>query len=101
MSWITVGKKNEVTEDEPLALQVNGLKIGLFFIDEHFYALENVCPHAFALLTEGFIDGLTVECPLHEAIFNLETGVLESGPGCRDLCTYPVRVENGEVQIQL
>lgn len=101
MSWISVCEKNEVTEDEPKAIEVNGSKIGLFFVDEQYYAVENVCPHAFALLTEGFIEGLTVECPLHEAIFNLETGTLESGPGCRDLCTYPVRVENGEVQIQL
>ncbi len=38
------------------------------FVDENYFAIENVCPHAYALLTEGFIEDQTVECPLHEAI---------------------------------
>ncbi|OAD36818.1 hypothetical protein A7A32_16560 [Acinetobacter baumannii] len=65
------------------------------------FAIENVCPHAYALLTEGFIEDQTVECPLHEAIFDIQTGELKSGPGCRNLCTYPVRVEGQDIQIQL
>ena len=43
----------------------------------------------------------TVECPLHEAIFDIKTGNLESGPGCRNLLTYPVKVEAGEIMISL
>ncbi|MFC2996142.1 non-heme iron oxygenase ferredoxin subunit [Acinetobacter sichuanensis] len=101
MNWITVCKTNEIAEEEPKAMEFEDKKIGVFMIEERFFAVENVCPHAFALLTEGFIEGFTVECPLHEAIFNLETGALESGPGCRNLSTYLVRVENGEVQVQL
>lgn len=101
MSWISVCDKSEITEDEPKALEVNGTKIGIFFVEEHYYAIENVCPHAFALLTEGFIEDQTVECPLHEAIFDIPTGELQSGPGCRNLCTYPVRIEGQDVQIDI
>lgn len=101
MNWISVCKVDEVAEEEPKAIEINDKKIGVFVIDENYFAIENVCPHAFALLTEGFIEDSTVECPLHEAIFDIPTGRLESGPGCRDLCTYPVRVENEEIQIQL
>lgn len=101
MSWISVCQQDDITEDEPKAIEVEGKKIGVFFIDDNYFAIENVCPHAFALLTEGFIEDQTVECPLHEAIFDIQTGELKSGPGCRDLCTYPVRVEGQDVQIQL
>ncbi|MBJ9953332.1 MULTISPECIES: non-heme iron oxygenase ferredoxin subunit [Acinetobacter] len=101
MSWISVCQPDDISQDEPKAIEVNGKKIGVFFIDDQYFAIENVCPHAFALLTEGFIEEQTVECPLHEAIFNIQTGELVSGPGCRDLCTYPVRVEGLDVQIQL
>lgn len=101
MSWISVCDKQDITEDEPKAIEVNGTKIGLFFLNEKYFAIENVCPHAFALLTEGFIEEQTVECPLHEAIFDITTGELQSGPGCRDLCTYPVRVEAQKIQIKL
>lgn len=101
MNWISVCKVNEVSEDEPKAVEIEDKKIGVFLIEENYLAVENVCPHAFALLTEGFVEGKTVECPLHEAIFNLQTGVLESGPGCRDLCIYPVRIDNEDIQIQV
>lgn len=101
MNWMSVCKISDLNEDEPKAIEIDNKKIGLFQIDSNFFAIENVCPHAFALLTEGFIEGSTVECPLHEAIFDIPTGQLESGPGCRNLCTYPVRVENDDLQIQL
>lgn len=101
MSWISVCGIDDVSENEPKAVEVNDKKIGVFVIDEQYFAIENVCPHAFALLTEGFIEDQTVECPLHEAIFDIQTGELKSGPGCRDLCTYPVRVDGQQIQIQL
>ena len=101
MSWISVCGIDDVSEDEPKAVEINDKKIGVFVIDENYFAIENVCPHAFALLTEGFIEDQTVECPLHEAIFDIQTGQLKSGPGFRDLCTYPVRVEDQQIQIQL
>ncbi|ENV59218.1 non-heme iron oxygenase ferredoxin subunit [Acinetobacter soli] len=101
MSWISVCGIDDVSEDEPKAVEVNDKKIGVFVIDEQYFAIENVCPHAFALLTEGFIEAQSVECPLHEAIFDIQTGELKSGPGCRDLCTYPVRVDGQQIQIQL
>ena len=55
MSWISVCGIDDVSEDEPKAVEVNDKKIGVFVIDENYFAIENVCPHAFALLTEGFI----------------------------------------------
>lgn len=101
MSWISVCGIEDVTQDEPKAVDVNDKKIGVFVINDHYFAIENICPHAYALLTEGFIEDQTVECPLHEAIFDFTTGELISGPGCRHLSTYPVRVEGQDIQIQL
>ncbi len=100
MNWVAVCQIDDVNEDEPKAVDIGETKIGIFKIENQIYAIENVCPHAYALLSEGFVEGETVECPLHEAIFNVTTGALESGPGCRDLCTYPVKVEGSSILIQ-
>ena len=64
-------------------------------------ALENVCPHAYALLTQGFVDGDTVECPLHEAVFHIPTGKCLKEPGGRDLKMYSVRLAGEEIQIKV
>ncbi|GAB3044396.1 non-heme iron oxygenase ferredoxin subunit [Acinetobacter apis] len=101
MVWTSVCKVADVDEDLPKAVEVNGKKIGVFSIDSAIYAIENVCPHAYALLTEGFIEGDTVECPLHEAIFNITTGELEDGPGCRNLSIYQSRIQNDMIELNV
>ena len=101
MNWISVCQVSDVEEYMPKAVDVDGVKIGVFQLNSKYFAIENVCPHAYALLTEGFVEDGTVECPLHEAIFDIKTGNLESGPGCRNLLTYPVKVEAGEIMISV
>jgi len=101
MSWLSVCKVDEVTEDVPFSVKQDEKEIGIFKVDDGFYAIEDICPHAYALLTQGFVEGRTVECPLHEAIFDIPTGKLESGPGCRNLVTYPVKVEGDELLLQV
>lgn len=100
MSWISVCQVNDVSEDMPKAVEIEGVKIGLFKLEDQYFAIENVCPHAYALLTDGFIEDETVECPLHEAIFEIKTGILQSGPGCRNLHIYAAKEEDGQVLVQ-
>ncbi|SVJ78350.1 naphthalene 1,2-dioxygenase system ferredoxin component [Klebsiella pneumoniae] len=69
------------------------------FIDGEYYALEDVCPHAYALLSQGFVEDGKVECPLHEAVFDVKTGQCLHGPGGRNLNRYPVRVYDNQIQI--
>ena len=99
MEWIKVCSVNDLAEDEPKSAQLNETEVGIYKVDGDYYALENVCPHAYALLTEGFVEEGKVECPLHEAIFDIKTGQLESGPGQRNLCRYAVKVEGDDIYI--
>lgn len=101
MNWVSVCQVDEVEEYMPKSVDIGDIKIGIFQVGDHYFAIENICPHAYALLTEGFVEDGTVECPLHEAIFDIKTGNLESGPGCRNLLTYPVKVEAGEIMISV
>ena len=101
MNWVAVCQVSEIDEYMPKSVDLGETKIGIFQVADHYFAIENICPHAYALLTEGFVEDGTVECPLHEAIFNIQTGVLQSGPGCRNLLTYPVKVEEGMIKVSL
>ncbi|WP_234872096.1 Rieske 2Fe-2S domain-containing protein [Allitabrizicola rongguiensis] len=47
----------------------------------------------------GLVAGGIIECPLHFGTFDYRTGESRKLPACIDLRTYPVRLENGEVQI--
>lgn len=81
MSWIGVCDAEQVQEDFPYSGNIDGKEIGIYLIDGEYYALEDVCPHAYALLSRGFVEDGKVECPLHEAVFDVKTGQCLHGPG--------------------
>ena len=99
--WRTVAAATEVTDDEPLAVEADGMKIALFKVDGAYFATGNVCTHAYALLSDGFQDGCEIECPLHNARFDVRTGKAKSSPAEIDIPTYPVRVVNDAIEILL
>jgi len=100
--WLCAGHAGALSDDSPVEFKLDdGKEIGIYKVGDELYALENVCPHAYALLTQGFVDGDTVECPLHEAVFHIPTGKCLKEPGGRDLKTYSVRLAGEEIQIKV
>ena len=91
----------DVAEGDPLAATAAGAEIGVYLVDGTLYAIENVCPHAFALLTDGYAEGDEIECPLHQALFRISTGECLREPADRDLATYAVKVENGAILVRV
>ena len=64
-----------------------------------YYAVEELCPHSGAALSEGDLDGEMVECPLHSSMFHVKTGMVLSPPAGRDLIVYQVRVEGSDILV--
>ncbi|MGJ7491540.1 non-heme iron oxygenase ferredoxin subunit [Variovorax sp. ZT4R33] len=92
---------SKITHDAPVAFEGFGKKIAIYRVDDQFYATDNVCPHAYALMTDGFVDGDTIECPLHGATFNIKTGKCLGPPAESDLATYQVTVVEGNIFVDL
>lgn len=99
--WHDVGAADEVAEEEPISVKVADQEIGVYRVGEKLYAMEDICPHAYALLSMGFVEGEEVECPLHGALFHIPSGKCLAEPGERDLATFPVREENGRIMIEV
>jgi len=57
------------------------LNIALFNIDGKYYAINRKCTHLKGNLAKGKVVNKTVKCPLHGAVFNLETGEVLTHPG--------------------
>jgi len=99
--WQAVGSASQVAEDESLGVAVGDKRIGIFRIDGALYAIDDVCPHAFALLSQGFVEGEEVECPLHEALFHVPTGKCLREPAEDDVATYEVKEEDGRILVKI
>jgi 3-phenylpropionate/trans-cinnamate dioxygenase ferredoxin subunit len=99
--WQAVGAASDVAEDEPLGVTVGDKRVGIFRIDGSLYAIDDICPHAFALLSQGFVEGEQVECPLHEALFHVPTGKCLREPAEDDVATYEVKEEDGRILVKI
>jgi nitrite reductase/ring-hydroxylating ferredoxin subunit len=99
--WHDVADLSSLDPDFPTGVQVAEHQIGLFLNGDQVHALENVCPHAYALLSQGFQEDGFIECPLHAARFEIATGKCMTEIGQRDLKTYPIKIENGRISVQV
>ena len=69
--------------------------------DGAVHAVHNVCSHAYAKLDEGRLRGIRVICPLHGASFDVRTGAVLGAPATVPLASYPVRVVDGRIEVQV
>ena len=70
------------------------------FRDE-FFALENCCSHARSAFDGGRMKGYRILCPMHGAAFDIRDGSAASAPARKPIRTFPVRVRNGRVEVDL
>lgn len=74
-------------------VEIGARLIAVYNLAGDFYATDDRCTHEFAFLSDGMIDGDSVECPLHGGKFHIKTGRAAAPPCTVDLKTYPVMRE--------
>ncbi len=101
--FVRVGSVEDIEEGGVIGVVVGGVEIALARCDGEIYALDNVCTHAHAYLSEGDIDtdDCVIECPLHGARFDLATGRVRSLPATVSARTFPVRVADGQIEVEI
>jgi NAD(P)H-dependent nitrite reductase small subunit len=101
MAWQRAASVADVKADKGLPVKIGDKALAIFRVGENVYALEGICPHADAQLSEGFLDQDKVECPLHQAQFHIPTGKCLGPPADRDLVTFPAKIEGNDVLVDL
>jgi nitrite reductase/ring-hydroxylating ferredoxin subunit len=101
VGWHVLARSSLLEEGSVLGVEVNGLKVALYRIESKVYATSDVCTHQFALLSEGYVDGDCIECPLHQALFHIPTGEVRVLPATEPIPTYPAKEEAGSVLVDL
>ena len=72
--------------------------VAVFNADGEVFAIDDTCTHQDASLSEGWLEGCQIECPLHAASFDLRTGEPTCLPAKRPVRTYPTQIQDGEAR---
>jgi 3-phenylpropionate/trans-cinnamate dioxygenase ferredoxin subunit len=100
MAWQRVASVGQIEEGEAFPVSIGQTHIALVRIGDRVHGISNVCTHEFALLSDGIVEDECIECPLHQARFDVASGERRSGPECEHLKTYPTRVhDDGSVLV--
>lgn len=101
MTEIRACAVDELVDGEMLSVPDAPLPLAVCRVDGQLLAFENNCSHEDFELSEGMIDGMEVECPLHGARFCLRTGAARAAPASSGIRVFSARESNGEVLVDL
>ena len=98
--WVTVANVEELATGEHRVVDVDDTQIVVFNLDGQYFAIEDVCTHDGGQLTGGIVEDEQIVCPRHGARFCIRTGEALTAPAYEPTSTFPVRIENGVVQLR-
>jgi 3-phenylpropionate/trans-cinnamate dioxygenase ferredoxin component len=101
MGWHPVCAMTSLVDELPLAVDVSGVAVCVVRIDGEVFAVHDECTHQSVPLSEGDVEGGTIECWRHGSRFDLRSGAVINPPATEPVRVYRTRVEDGQVQVDI
>ncbi|MGA0031825.1 MAG: non-heme iron oxygenase ferredoxin subunit [Burkholderiales bacterium] len=98
--WVDVAAVSELAPGACKVADVDGVAVAVFNVGGEYFAIEDVCTHDGGELASGVLEGDQVVCPRHGARFCVRTGEALSAPAYEPTAKFPLRVENGVIQVK-
>jgi nitrite reductase/ring-hydroxylating ferredoxin subunit len=99
--WHKVARRSELAEGEVAGVSVGDKQVALYVIGGEVHATDNICTHAFACLSDGYLEDGIIECPLHAGRFEVKTGKALGAPVTQDIAVYPIKIEGDDVLVKI
>ena len=99
--FIQVCKRDELANGGMRTVVADGVQIVVVRAGDNFYALKDECTHEEFPLSEGWVEDGCMFCAFHGAKFDLITGDALSLPAYEGVKTYPVRVKDGMIEVEV
>ena len=99
--WTKVARADDVAPGTSVAVDLPQASLAVCNVDGEFFAIENLCTHDDGPLGEGALDGFRIQCPRHLAYFDVRSGKALTLPAVMAVACFPVRVRDGDVEVEL
>jgi 3-phenylpropionate/trans-cinnamate dioxygenase ferredoxin subunit len=90
---------DDVADGTAVRVVLDGVPVAIVRSEGEVYAIHDVCSHANVALSEGEIDGQTIECWLHGSRFDLVTGRPTGLPATVPVPVYPVKIDGDDILV--
>jgi 3-phenylpropionate/trans-cinnamate dioxygenase ferredoxin subunit len=102
-NWVKVASAADVADGAVKGVEISGKNVALYNISGKFHATDDVCSHAYALLSDGYldVDNCAIECPFHSGRFDILTGKGIEAPATVPIKVYAIRQDGGDLLVDL
>jgi len=91
---------SELVQDQPVRVVLEDVPIAVVLDGSgEVHAIGDTCSHGQISLSEGFVEGDTLECWAHGSAFSLRTGQPLNLPAYEPVPVYVIEIEDGELYI--
>lgn len=99
--WHLAGNVQDFEDEDVEQLKVGPLAVAVYRAQGQFYATQDLCTHERAYLSDGVVIDCIVECPFHQGRFDVRSGKAMGAPVIVPLKTYPLKVVDGRIYVQV
>lgn len=99
--WVNVLNAEEMPEGTMMGISALGSRLIIYRTKSGYSATDRRCTHQAADLLRGYFDREIIECPVHQGRFNVCSGAALSAPASTPLRTYPVKLVDGKVFVEV
>lgn len=99
--WVMIGGLSSLEDGEVTRFDHAAHSFAIYRIGDQVYATDDLCTHEKARLSDGLLLDCIIECPKHNGRFDIRNGRALNAPARIDLQTYKVRIEQGDVFIEI
>ncbi len=99
--YVKIAETKDFSKNQMQVFNLKGREILLIKLDGKFHAFDNRCPHMGYPLFFGSLEGDTLICGFHSAKFNVKTGKSLGSVTSEPLKTFPVKIQNSSIFIEI
>jgi 3-phenylpropionate/trans-cinnamate dioxygenase ferredoxin component len=99
--WITAVDFDDIDNEDVVRFDHGGKTFAIYRVEDRAYASDGLCTHEHVHLCDGLVMDHVIECPKHNGRFDVRDGRPLGAPVCVALETYPAKVEDGKVLVEI
>ncbi|MDR7377547.1 3-phenylpropionate/trans-cinnamate dioxygenase ferredoxin subunit [Rhodoferax ferrireducens] len=99
--WTEICALDDIDDEDVMRFDHNNHTYAVYRYNDKVYATDGLCTHEHVHLADGLVMEHVIECPKHNGRFDIRDGRALGAPVCVNLKTYQVKVEVGQVLVQL
>lgn len=100
--WVDACSGDDIETEDVIRFDHGGKTYAIYRSpDDEWFCTDGLCSHEQVHLADGLVMDYVIECPKHNGQFDYRNGEAMRAPVCVNLGTYPAKVEDGRVLVQV